>query len=237
MEVCAFTAVLGEDADWLPQYLAEMERLAIPFAMLLDRCSDATADLVIRHPLCVGAARREESDGEFTEDVKQAAFDLAVASGARWAMATDVDEVYERNAPRKIAEICALNVDYVDIKWVNLWGDARHIRVDGAFGGGHRVKFYNLRRRKWKFADKITNGLRIVNSKGEPVRGEKIREKAGRHDLVCIHHGFMTQELRRLHKERWDRIYTASVGSNPYGTWQWAIETEADAVVVEHDYF
>jgi hypothetical protein len=82
MNVCAFTAVCEEDACWLPAYFAEAERLSLPFAMLLDRCSEATAELVRSHPLCVGTAARSERDGEFTEDCKQAAFDIAVASGA-----------------------------------------------------------------------------------------------------------------------------------------------------------
>jgi hypothetical protein len=237
MNVCAFTSLIEEDACWLPQYLREAERLAMPFAMLLDRCSDATAERVRSHPLCVGVARRATAAGEFTEDCKQAAFDIAVASGATWAMAWDCDETYERDAPRKIAEIAALDVDYVDVRWVNLWGDARHVRTDGPFGGGHRVKFYHLRRRRWKFTHTITNGPKMVDRRGEVVSDPSPRERAAKHDLVCVHWGMYTPELRRAHKERWDRIYTAAVGNNPYGFWSYAIETEDQAVLVEHDYF
>jgi hypothetical protein len=237
MNVCAFTSLIEEDACWLPQYLREAERLAMPFAMLLDRCSEATAELVRSHPLCVGVARRDAAAGEFTEDCKQAAFDIAVASGATWAMAWDCDETYERDAPRKIAEIAALDVDYVDVRWVNLWGDARHVRTDGPFGGGHRVKFYHLRRRRWKFTHTITNGPKMVDRRGEVVSDPSPRERAAKHDLVCVHWGMYTPELRRAHKERWDRIYTAAVGNNPYGFWSYAIETEDQAVLVEHDYF
>jgi hypothetical protein len=235
MNVCAFTSVCEEDACWLPQYLREAERLAMPFAMLLDRCSEATAELVRSHPLCVGVARRDAA-GEFTEDCKQAAFDIAVASGATWAMAWDVDETYERDARRKIDDIAAMDVDYVDVRWVNLWGDERHVRVDGAFGGGHRVKFYHLRRRRWRFTHTITNGPKMVDRRGEVVSGGE-RERAAKYDLVCLHHGMCTPELRRMHKDRWDRIYTAAVGNNPLGFWNYAIETEASAVLVEHDYF
>jgi hypothetical protein len=237
MNVCAFTSLIEEDACWLPQYLREAERLAMPFAMLLDRCSEATAERVRSHPLCVGVARRATAAGEFTEDCKQAAFDIAVASGATWAMAWDCDETYERDAPRKIAEIAALDVDYVDVRWVNLWGDARHVRTDGPFGGGHRVKFYHLRRRRWKFTHTITNGPKMVDRRGEVVSDPSPRERAAKHDLVCVHWGMYTPELRRAHKERWDRIYTAAVGNNPYGFWSYAIETEDQAVLVEHDYF
>jgi hypothetical protein len=57
-------------------------------------------------------------------------------------------------------------------------------------------------------------------------------------DLVCLHAGMMTPELRRLHKERWDRIYSTALRGdpNPLGFWRQAIETEKDAVLIRHGY-
>lgn len=48
----------------------------------------------------------------------------------------------------------------------------------------------------------------------------------------------MTPALRRLHKERWDKIYSAALRGdpNPYGFWKNAVETEAAAVTEPHDY-
>lgn len=237
--ICAYTAVCEEDSCWLDQYLAEAERLAMPFAMLLDRCSARTKERVRGHRLCIGTTEQNDPAAEFEEWFKQGPFDLVADSfeGYRWAMAWDVDETYEREAPRKLSEIVALDVDYVDITWTNLWGNSRHVRTDGPFGSGHRVKFYNLRRHCWMFTHKITNGPKAVDARGKPLDMlSPVKHREHRSDLVCLHWGMMTEELRALHKSRWDRIYTAAVGDNPYGFWRYATDETITPTIVEHDY-
>lgn len=217
--VCAFTSVCEEDRCWLPQYVAEAERLRLPFVMLFDRCSPATIDLAAGHPLCVRWLLRTQRDGEFDERCKQPAFDVVVRLGYQWAMAWDVDETYEADAPRKIAEITELKADWVDVRWLNLWEDVHHVRTDGPFQSGHRMKFYNLQDgRTWQFDQPCVNGAKLKSVNWVGVEAK--------HDLVCLHHGMMTRELRELHKERWDRIYnTATRGDgNPYGFWNYALD-------------
>jgi hypothetical protein len=218
VDICAFTSICEEDKVWIPQYLAEVDRLQMPFVIHFDRCSRATK---IR----------------LTEQHKQNAFDIAVSLGFKWAMAWDCDETYERDAVAKIQQICALDADYVDIIWHNLWDNPAYIRTDGPFSSGHRVKFYNLRKR-WRFTHSITNGPKIVNEKGTPISGNPQSERATRFPLVCLHWGMLTRELRLQHKARWDRIYTAAVGNNPYGFWEYSCDEKTYPPVLEkHDYF
>lgn len=225
--VCAFTAVCEEDAHWLPQYLAEAERLSMPFVMLFDRCSVSTQHLVAGHPLCVDAAFRDESAGEFVETCKQHALDAVKRLGYAWAMAWDVDETFARAAPDRIDQACRLNIDTVDcidVRWVNLWGDDRHVRVDGPFGSGHRTKFYNLLRSQYTFLSPTVNG---------PTSDKRARAMVvRRHDIVCVHHGNMLREWRASKKERWDRIYTAAAGRQPYGFWDYMCDEETYPPVV-----
>lgn len=222
----AYTSVCEEDACWIGQYLAEAERLQLPFAVHLDRCSRETKKRFRKHPLCFAATEQDNPKLEFDETQKQAVFDKVEAAGFQWAMAWDIDETYEREAGRKLAEIAALDADHVDIRWLNLWGDAQHIRVDPPLNTGHRVKFYRFGNLQWRFTHKITNGPK-------PVEREPVLAK---YDFVCLHWGLITRELRLLHKARWDRIYGAAVGKNPYSFWSHCLDDNYPAVVAANEY-
>lgn len=227
MSVCAFTCVCQEDVRWLPGYVAEAERMGMEFVLLYDRMKpEETAN----HQLCRGVLTRET--GEFNEQAKQPLMDLVKALGYDWAFAWDVDEVYAENAMNVIWLLEAWkDTDCFDTRWLNAWGDRDHIRVDERYAIGHRVKLYNMTGgRTWVFDHPITNGPKLQGRAG--TIGQAM-------DLVCIHLGMMTGELRRMHKERWDRIYSTALRGdpNPYGFWKWMIETEDQAVAIKHGYF
>lgn len=221
MDVCAFTSVCEEDAFWLPQYLREAARLGVPFAIHFDRCGRAVKDLAVSHRLCVGATCQDDPAVEFDETAKQAVFDLTTRVGASWALAWDVDETFALDAPARLAEALALDADLIDVRWLNFWGDARHVRVDGPFGGGHRAKLYRLGGNRWRFLQRTVNGAYLVDGTGRPRLGCR---EARYHELVCLHHGMMTRGLREQHKARWDRIYGRAAGRNPYGFWNYALD-------------
>jgi hypothetical protein len=191
-----------------------------------DRCTSHSKTLFTSHPLCLGSTHQDSPHKEFTEQHKQSVFDLVVKAGFRWAMALDIDETYMTKAPAIIHDICKSSYDCVDIRWLNLWEDQYHVRIDEPWGTGHRVKFYNLRAGKWSFAHPVVNGARLP---GKASLGR-------RHDLVCLHWGLMTHTLRSQHKARWDRIYTAAVGANPYGAWNYIMDPTVTPEVVKHDY-
>jgi hypothetical protein len=234
MNVCAFTSICREDMGWVLGYLAEIDRLGIDFVVHLDRCARADIPEVcemVKHPRCVGMTSQDST--EFNEMHKQGVLDLIDSKRAyRWAMAMDADEVFEKNAPDKLSLLDAVKGFHVQVKWVNLWGDKSHIRVDGPFASSHRVKFYRLDAGiRWVFTSPITNGPK-------PYRcNSLLDESAGleRIDLTCLHAGLMTRELRVLHKKRWDRIYSAAVGGNPYGMWDYALNEDRYPPTVERN--
>lgn len=232
-KVCAFTAVCKEDERWVDQYLREVDRLQIPFVALFDRC---WFDRMSMHPLCVGGNSRAVADGEFTEQCKQSILDVVQGLGYEWAMAWDIDETYENGAAFHIWK--ALDqadklTDWIDVRWLNLWDTPDHIRVDLNFAAGHRVKFYRMREGlRWVFDHPITNGPKLMSGNNPSFT------TGAKSPLVCLHWGMMTAELRRQHKERWDRIYSMALRGdpNPYGFWKQAIETEHQAVTIKHGY-
>lgn len=228
--VAAFTAVCQADARWIPQYLAETERLDIPFVMLFDRCSDDLINSTMDHVNCIGSYTQSDPKFEFIEMLKQPLLDRICELGYDWAMAWDIDETYERDAPTKL-ELLDLDeygyYDILDTPWKNLWDSPTQIRVDGSFSEGHRVKFYNLQKeRRYHFDSPITNGAKLI---GRDMDLAKF-------NLVCLHWGMMTHDLRVEHKERWDRIYSKAVGKNPYGFWKDALDPTITPTLIPNEY-
>ncbi len=217
--ICVFTAVCEEDKGFIPRYLNEMERLNLPFVIYLDRCSDDTKKL-FEHRLCVGSFSQDNLDIEFDERAKQKVFNL-IPKEYEWACALDIDEVFEKNA-----SIVLPDVDFVSCYWVNLWGDEQHIRIGEHFAPKPRGKFYRLGTNVWNFLDKTTNGAYLMNK--ECVEGTI--------GLMCVHYGLMTKELRQIHKERWDRIYTKASGKNPYGFWDYALDESQEHIITNNPY-
>lgn len=225
-DICVFSAVCEADAKWLPQYLKEIERLQLPFVMYLDRCSEETKKLVKEHPNCVETYEQNDPSIEFQENHKQRIFDK-IPPVFLWAMAWDVDEVWEKDALNKLIDLP--EADYLDAIWVNLWEDEKHLRINDGFGPRPRTKFLSLKR-EWKWTDPVTNGPNMfIDNRITEAKGEKI-------DLVCVHHGLMTEELRLEHKERWDRIYTKAIGRQPYKLWECALDKTITPQVIDNPY-
>lgn len=236
MCIAAYTSVCEEDTEWIDGYLKEAERLIIPFAIHLDRVSGATKRRLIEHHLCIGYTEQTNPLIEFNELHKQGVFDIVWRAGFTWAMGWDVDEVYAPNTFELLPRLLESKADYVDIKWVNFWGDEDHIRVDGPFSEGHRQKFYRLDGGMvWRFYDPTVNGPKGVWCDSR-LRARKPVEFRF-HELVCLHKGLMTRRLRELHKARWDRIYRKAIGRNPYKIWNHALdEDKYPPVVIPNPY-
>lgn len=222
--VCAFTSICDEDMEFFGNYWLESERLSLPFVLHLDRCKSEESQLFTMHPNCVGYTQQLNPNIEFNETHKQAALDAVKSLGFKWAMAWDVDETYEKSAYEKLWNLTHIKEDYLDSPWLNLWDSAFYIRTDNGFLEGHRVKYLRLSH-KWRFDSPITNGPKADNV------------TLGKIDLVCLHWGMITERLRILHKERWDRIYSKSVGKNPYGFWDKCLDPTLTPVLIKHGYF
>lgn len=234
-EICAFTSICQEDEQWVDQYLAEVDRLKMDFCIHFDRCNSNLKSRLLTSCFCVGWTAQEDHDVEFTEQHKQGVFNDVVRLGYQWAMAWDIDETYDRDAPEKLKSLKNVQQDMAQTYWVNLWDDPRYVRVDGPFLMSKRIKFYRLGEKKWKFDHPITNGAKAYHD-GWPIP----TTYAGPGEignLTCLHWGMLTKELREQHKERWDRIYGKAVGSNPYGFWQIAVDDSITPILVRHGYF
>lgn len=221
--ICAYSSICEEDEIWIDQYLAEVERLKLPFAMNFDRCSQRTKDRLQNHPCCAAKTYQDRKRQEFTEDSKQAIFNLVVAAGFDIGLAWDVDETYEKNAPEKLEQIKQLDFDIIKTNWWNLWETPAQIRFDGPFNNGHRDKFFHLTGEyHWKFLSPVVNGPTAHTRKGA-IHTNRLR-CINDFDFSCLHWGMMTRELREQHKQRWDRVYGRAVGKNPYGFWNYALD-------------
>lgn len=234
----AFIEVCEEDAHHIPVFLAELTRLCMPFGIHFDRCSDATKALIREHPLLVAEHCQDDKTVEYTERHKQGIFDkLCDLNRFAYLVHWNSDETWEKDALAKFDAILATGADYVYTKWINTWGDMEHIRTDGPWNSS-RVKLYRVAGgKRWLFDHVIIHGCKLLTQDGT-IEDDK-RVTFSRSDLVCLHHGFQTRELRERHKERWDRIYTTATkgDGNPYGIWKMALdEVTYPPVVSENPY-
>lgn len=230
-DIGVFTTICEGDVRWVNQYLTEIERLGLPFAIHFDRCSDATKSMFDGHQLCIGVTQQDNHQIEYDERAKQGVLDLLAEKRFRWALHWDMDETYEKDAVAKLDLIRKSSCDAIDTPWLNLWEDPQHIRIDGTFGSGalsKRTKFYRLNNGiRWKLRSDIVYGPSAIGR--DAVEGFI--------DLVCLHWGYMTQELREMHKRRWDHNYgTARGTTNPYGTWQLLVDNSIVPEVVDNKF-
>lgn len=220
MSVAAYTSVCEADARWVEQYLTEIERMGTPFAIHLDKCGHDLRRRLISHSMCIG--NTSESSLPFNEKHKQGILDIVADKGYDWAMPWDIDETWDKNAPATLRELEKTTADYLMLGWVNLWDNPQTLRIDGPFKN-LREKLYNLRSGPFKYLSTIVNGPKLMHRQRYERRTDVIC--ARRWEMVCLHWGFLTRELREEHKQRWDAIYAEPIcgGKNPYGIWDWAL--------------
>jgi hypothetical protein len=210
LDICFFTSATYLDDKHSARYLAECERLRIPFVIHFDRCPQWFKQKFRESVWYRGETSQDDPSVEFNEMHKQGSLDL-ICRRFDWACAMDLDETWEPDFPGKVTKVLNPKYDLVDVRWVNLWGDTQHVRVDSPFDCCHRVKFMNLKSgHVWYYRSKVTNGC--YSNRRDAVT-------SGLQNLLCLHWGFVTRQDRIEHKERWDRIYTKAVGKNPYGFW------------------
>lgn len=228
-KIGVYSSICEEDAVWIPQYLKEIDRLGFDFVMHFDRCSEKTKELILAHARNIGFTEQNDPDREFSEKDKQAAHDMLIEKGYDWSLAWDVDETWEKEAPEKFKQVLACkDYDYIITHFFHLWEDPYHIRVDEEFGRCSRHKLNNLKTFDWKWQSHVVNGARA-----KPKAGNEWC-RMGWMNIHCIHWGLMTEDLRKFHKNRWDRIYGHhSDNGNPYGFWDLALNTKGYVVAYD----
>ncbi len=222
-EICVFTAICAGDENWVDTYLAEIERLNLPFVIYLDRCNDTMKKIMKEHPNCLYSMEQDDPSIEFAENHKQKIFDK-IPKTFRYALALDADEVFEQYAKLTLPE-----ADFLDVTWVNVWEDDKHLRIGDGFGPRSRTKFYNLKR-EWKWLDPVTNGPVMF------IDSQRVDSPPTLIDLVCVHRGLMFKHLRLQHKMRWDRVYITAIGRQPYKLWDLAVDETVVPQIIPNKY-
>lgn len=221
--------VCDGDARHFDRFIGELTRLGYPFAVHFDHCSPETKARFKAHPLFVGGHEDDDPNSFFGEDSRQSALDILVRKGFDWALSFDVDETLEKAAPEKIREILTLEVDVVECPLLDLWGDAKHYRVDGPFRQSHREKFFRLGIGRWNYTHPT-----IHAPKATP-RHKEYEVKVGVFPLYVMHWGIMNMDDVRFHTERWNKIYTQKVGNNPYGFYPYLNDPETKPEIIGFD--
>ena len=199
------------DEKHFTRFMAELTRLGLPYAVHFDHCDSITKKFFKRSPLYIGGYEEDNPKVLFGEDSRQNALDVLLSHSFDWALSLDVDETLEKNAPAKILEATQLGADVVDFVVLDLWLDKRHYRVDGSFAGSHREKMFNLvSDPRLKYTHPTVHAPKVA---------PKGREAVVHHKFPCrvLHWGIMNIDDVRFHTERWNRVYRAKVGKNPYG--------------------
>lgn len=222
-DLVAFTPICEPDAMWIGQYLREVERLDIGFGIHFDRCSSETKFRLLSHRNCIASTAQDNPNLEYTEQHKQAIFDAVCTVGAEWALHWDADEVWEDDFIRKYEAEKKRKESHLRVQWANCWETPDRIRSDDPgpqklLSPSPRVKLYRVDGVRWVFDHPVIYGCKEVI---DGVKRSKTQSKQleGDTDIVCLHAGLMTHELRLLHAARWDRVYGAAVGENPYKLW------------------
>lgn len=218
-DIAAFIGCCEPDAPWIDQCLREVKRLDVPFAVHFDRCSEPTKDRMRSHSHYIGSTSQDDPSLEYTEKHKQAVFDLlCLMNRFQWLIHWDIDEVWEDSVADKLQQqVLGRSETHLRIIWANMWEDHYHIRSDDLMRPGRRVKLYNVSGgKRWHFDHPIINGCKLLDKDGTYRVADNVE---GDTDIVCLHSGLMTDHWRAIHRDRWDRVYGAAVGKNPYGLW------------------
>lgn len=214
-KIGAVTPMCMEDERWLPQYLAEVERLQMPFAVHFDKCPMAFRRQVGEHPLCVGWTLNHS--GHYCERFRAGPLKQLEANGFNAAVFMDFDETFEPAFGHKLRKLC-LDTSWqrARVYWYNIHEKPDTIRIDNP-SNPHRLKIFRLNAGvTWDF-----RGIVV-----DPYSTPKDVLTAST-NLVSFNWGLMNDELRQQHHDRWDRLYAQEAGKNPYSFWQYLIDNLA----------
>lgn len=205
------------DTRHVDRFVRELTRLGLPFAAHFDHCSDEFERQFRSHPLFVAAHSDRDPESHFDESFRQSALDILIKEGFEWAVQMDVDETLERDAPAMLRAITEeADTDVACFPCLDLWGDARHYRVDGPFAGNQREKVFRLTGNSLVYPHPTAHAPNV-----KPLLATKTRATVVRREVRILHWGIMDMQHAQEHRERWDAIYTCKVGRNPYGGYEY----------------
>lgn len=224
--------VCDGDEKHFGRFYAELTRLNFPFVAHFDHCCSNTKFRFTGHPLCVGSSSDDDPKSYFDESFRQRALDVLVKLDRFTHMThMDVDETLERDAPEKIMEVAQSGVDVGIFRCLDLWtvpsGKVSH-RVDGVFAGSQREKVFKLLGNSLKYPHPSSHAPNVI-----PHGKTKADATVVKTGICILHWGIMDMEDARVHKERWDTIYTRKLGGNPFGSYEYYFDPKVEVKVAE----
>jgi hypothetical protein len=217
------TPVCEEDAvRWGAQYLEEITRLGFPFAMHFTDGNRLTSDAgkeahnrFRHHPLYVGASIGPK-DRSFRDHDRQGAYDILERKRFDATILMDIDETWEANFHSKIEALFQRDDwDAGRVHWINVWERPDQLRIDNP-SNPYRVKINRLDQgKRWHWMGWSVDPY---------IMPERPRSRDLGTDLVCLHWGLMTRELRLFHRDRNHQLFKESYGECPFEYWDYLLD-------------
>ena len=203
MKIGAAICICEADTYLLAPLFNELQRMDFDVAWLANNVSQETLDKLKNFPNTVECVIY---NGSFHNCLRQYPLDILKLHGYDWCVQMDMDEIWEPKAPQKLKKILK-DQKMITVRMAHIWQkEGRHyVTTDWA---SERDRIYNLKY-DWVYLSKVVAGASLIGDNPDP----KVE------DIWMIHFGYMSPELRRRHKIRWDANHGKSVGKNPYGMW------------------
>jgi hypothetical protein len=214
VQVTACIPVCQPDADrWLTQLLDNLSQFPLGVSWYCDNLDHDTLGRIYDHPQTVGYADYQGPD-PYSERCRNHPYWIARDCGARWMLRMDADEtLVSHDWPMAEYHMAQTPLQVYKYRWYNVWQHALPqplIRVDPPFRpqDNYRVVLHPLQGFGWDWKRPAV---------ASAYCDREVKEVQT--DLRILHWGFSTPELRRFHKDRWDKLYALGGRPNPYGMW------------------
>ena len=209
LRVGAGIPLCEEDVEYLPQLFAEIERMDVEVAWLLNNCSPETIQRVREFKRTYWW---REFNGDFHNCLRNFPLE-AMEHDFDWFIQWDADETWEPGAPEKLRQILNTHKQYglIQVRMAHAWEHEGEMLYTTDWAS-ERDRVYNMSKDfRWRYLSKVIAGPTNL------FNGDCRTENPV--NLWMLHWGYSTNEKRQHHKRRWDRLHGISVGRNPYGQW------------------
>ncbi|MEW6606034.1 MAG: glycosyltransferase [bacterium] len=201
LKIVGITCVYNEARKYLKEVLIEKSKLCDKIIVLGDSPTDETKEICEKFSKVEYRETKERLFNTHQWLLKELALKYASYKKPDWILAFDADELFEKRVNRKVLEELAFkghNSYY--FRFVHLWDDREHIRVDRGWDKLYKVIFYKFQPdQEQKFAKKALHcGLAPLYAHQKPRP-----EVSG---YIVKHLGYMKPEDRKKKFLRYNRF-------------------------------
>lgn len=230
IKVGIFICINDEDFKlWWQQLSENLLDLDLDVAWYLDLVSPETEEAIKSFPKTVFV--HSEKGGLFSEMSRQIPMDYLRDNGYDWTFQFDSDEIIQTGSKEKLIKELSIrdgDVGRMPLETVWIEDGKKFLRRDDRFFGS-RTRIYSMKNR-WRFFNAKTNGPYVRDDRNQP----QYAKKEFFVNIPIYHYGFSTLEIRKMHEERWNKIYGRH-GGNPYGLWKDALDDSIEKVLIPYE--